>query len=227
MVTIGIVDDNATTLQKISYLLRKESWLNVVVEALDGYALIDYCNTKSVPDILLVDVNMLKMDGVAVASYLYDHYPQIKVIGVSTYTDREIVEDMLAVGAWGYVTKLNLGCLIDAIRSVVNNTVYIDPFTQVDGSVRESLMLERKEQKAANTQLHITKREATFITLNATGLEYAEIAKLMFVERKTIDNVFANVAKKINIKNRQNLTLFSIRNSLIKIVRLGKYKDGK
>lgn len=49
----------------------------------------------------------------------------------------------------------------------------------------------------------------------------------MFVERKTIDNVFANVAKKINIKNRQNLTLFSIRNSLVRIARLGKYKDGK
>lgn len=54
-----------------------------------------------------------------------------------------------------------------------------------------------------------------------------KIAKLMFVERKTIDNVSANVAKKVNVKNRQNLTLFSIRNSLIKIVRLGKYKDGK
>lgn len=54
-----------------------------------------------------------------------------------------------------------------------------------------------------------------------------EIAKLMFVERKTIDNVSANVAKKVNVKNRQNLTLFSIRNSLVKIVRLGKYKDGK
>lgn len=221
MITIGFVEDNSSVRTEITRILSRESEFKVLVKATDGYELLNYLYTqKMLPDVLLVDINIPRIDGIALTDFITDNFPAIKVIGVSSYTENDIVEDLFACGGWGYVFKLALHNIPTAINAVMNNDVYIDPNIDFNGELRAALVSKRLENKSVKKELGITKREGTFISLTATDLEYNEIAQLMFVERKTLDRFFSNISKKIEVKNRHNLVLFSIRHGLTKIARL-------
>lgn len=87
------------------------------------------------------------------------------------------------------------------------------------------LIDQRKKQKSQKDSFHLTKRESLIVALNATGIETAEIAKLMFIERKTAENLFANASKKMSVKNRLDLALAALRVGLVKIARLSEVKE--
>lgn len=227
MITVGLVDANNTIRNRISKILAWED-LAILFKLSNGLELLKYLHTqKTLPDVLLVDINITRIDGVTLTDYLTDHFPAIKVIGISSYVETEIIEDMLECGAWGYVSKQNLEQLPAAIQTICCNEVYIDTLFDFRGRRRVELIARRTENKAIKKNLGITKREATFILLTATDLEYNEIAALMFVERKTLDRFFSNISKKIEVKNRHHLTLFSLRHGLVKIARLRGLGDGK
>lgn len=221
MIKVAIVDDNPAFLTKLSSCLRRNSTFLLVHEAQDGNELIYYLNAaKDLPDIVLCDVNMPKMDGVAVTDYLTENFPAIKVIGLSTFVGKNTVEDMLASGAWGYLVKVNLADLHTAILSVTDGQVYICDLISEDIQKREILVAERLDRKVIKQNFNLSFREQKFIALNATSMDYKEIGKIMFVEPKTVDTFFNRISKKLNIKNRQSLTLFALRRGLARIARL-------
>ncbi|NCI50219.1 response regulator transcription factor [Sediminibacterium roseum] len=226
MTKIAVVDDSLKALNAIIDTLSSEDWIEVVLKCSDAFEIIRYCNNQSnLPDIILVDVHMDKMDGVILTDYLHDHFPKIKVIGLSTYIAKDIVEDMLSSGAWGYVNKINLRYLTKAIRSVSTYKVYIDPMIAVDASQRLVLIKERARQKEIRRELQLTKREATFVTLNSSSLEYTEIAQLMDITPKAVINIFARLAKKLHLKSRHSLLLFSVQKKLTKITHIPDKKE--
>lgn len=140
MITVGIIDDNVRTIENISKIIQQDPELSITTTATSGLDFLKYCKSyPTLPKIALVDVNMMKIDGVTLTDFLTDYYPDIKVIGVSTYTSTETVEDMLASGAWGYVNKINLPDLPKAIKSVLSGIVYIDPLIKVSPLERDRL----------------------------------------------------------------------------------------
>jgi DNA-binding NarL/FixJ family response regulator len=223
MVHVGVVDDNSSVRSKICRILTSEPGLNIVMNVSDGLELLNCLNTqKQLPDVLLVDINMPRIDGVTLTDFLTDNFPAIRVVGVSTYAEQDTINDMFECGAWGYVLKPHIeSCLVPAIKAVLRDEVYLSLIPKINFTceMRAALIAKRAEKKALTKNLGITKREHTFISLNATGLEYSEIANLMFVERKTLDRFFANISKKIEVKNRHNLALYSLRHGLVKIAR--------
>lgn len=220
MTNIGLVDDNSAFRNRIANILSTEPGLHVTMRASDGYELLNCLYTqKDTPEILLVDVNIPKMDGIALTDFITDNFPSIKVIGVSSYVENETIEDIFSCGAWGYVFKMHLETLVTAIRTVLKGEAYIDPRIGLTNEMRNVLIEKRNERKEMKKSLGITRREGTFLSLSATDMEYSEISNLMFVERKTLDRFFSNISKKIEVKNRHHLTLFALRHGLVKLAR--------
>jgi two-component system, NarL family, invasion response regulator UvrY len=223
MIRIGIVDDNTRILELISREINSDKNLELIISVLNGYDFVFYCQTnKILPDIAVVDVNMDKFDGVLLTDYISTYFPSIKVIALSMYASKLTVEDMLSVGAFAFITKINISHLKEVIYHVMDGGIFIDPITEVDGSIRQELILFKKEQLDKSKHLQLTKSEVKLIALNASGIENSEIANLMFIRRKSVDNLFSNVSKKLNVKSRFVLALVSIRLGLVKIARISK-----
>ena len=158
------------------------------------------------------------IDGMAAAYYLKLHYPSIKLIGLSTYSDENSIKNMILNGADGFVMKaLAENILQEAINAVLLHNTYTDTRIDVDQQQISAVLIKRKERLLTENLFDLTKRERTFIMLNATLLSFEQIAEAMFIEPKTVQNYYDRISKKLNLHNRQAITLFSLQNGLAAI----------
>ncbi|WP_315821234.1 response regulator transcription factor [Paraflavitalea speifideaquila] len=187
---------------------------------MNGYDLMLKMNSaKNLPEVVLLDINMPVVDGVCVAFYLSYHFPQVKIIALSTYDSLKMIVNIMHSGTVGYLLKTNMESLLDeAISQVLAGKVFLDPRIELDEQQLYNLVVKKHENsfKKGNA-FGLTAREATFVILNATMLTYDQIAKIMFVETKTIQTYFDRVSKKLNLNSRQALTIYSIQNGLSKL----------
>lgn len=221
MITIALAEDHAPTLKRFVDYFKDFKNYKVVVEASNGYDLILKLNSlKQLPDIVLIDINMPVIDGMAVCYYLKIEHPSIKLIGLSNYSDENCIENMILSGADGYILKAAAeNVLQDAIETVLSNNIYIDTRVKTDKQQINDVLARRKERLSTENVFKLTKRERTFIMLNATSLSYEQIAKTMFVETKTIHSYYDRISKKLDLHNRQSITLFSLQNGLAVLAR--------
>jgi DNA-binding NarL/FixJ family response regulator len=200
---IGLADDHLPTLKRVSSYLKEKGF--------------EMHSKKKFPDILLLDINMPFIDGVSATFYLKLYFPAVKVIGLSIYNDSSIISTLIASGACGYMLKADLESMLDiAIDCILSGNIYIDE--RVELNDREHFLQEEKNTYFPGENIFgLTPREIAFVALNATSLSYDQIAKIMFVETKTIQTYFDRVSKKLHISSRQSLTIFSIQNGLAKV----------
>jgi DNA-binding NarL/FixJ family response regulator len=224
MTKIMVVDDYAPSLNRIAKHISQLERYQVMATARDGYELLKFCyQKKTLPDIVLLDVLMPKLDGVSSMEYLNNYFPAIKVIAVSSFEMDHMVTDMLASGAWGYVFKdKGLDYLAEALHSVTNGVAYVDPRFLYDISLRESLMQKRKtERDAMFKQFGLSAREKEIIGLIVSNMDYAEIGKLLSIAPKTIENAVHTLTQKMGVTNgRSGLLIHSIRFGLAKMMNL-------
>jgi len=167
---------------------------------------------------LIVDIQMPVMDGAAITYYIRFHYPNIKLIGLSGYNGESSIKNMILSGADGYVLKANAeDVLHKALIVIQQNEIFIDKRLGLDEHQMKSILIKRKERLDDKNIFELTKRERTFIMLNATTLSYEQIAATMSVETQTIQTYYDRISKKLNLHNRQALTLFSLQNGLAAI----------
>ena len=219
-INIAIADDHVPTLNRLNSYFGKNKAVNICLQAVNGYDLIlKTANTKNVPEIILLDINMPVIDGVSASFYLNYHFPDIKIIGLSVYDDLNMITNVIITGASGYVLKANMETVLDeAILSVHQGNIYFDPRIDLDDKQKQVILAKReRHDPAKENSFGLTPREATFVILNATSLSYDQIARIMFVETKTIQTYFDRVSKKLNVSSRQALTIFSIQNGLSKL----------
>lgn len=221
MITIALAEDHAPTLKRFVDYFKDLKDYKVVVEASNGYDLILKLNSlKQLPDIVLIDINMPVIDGMAVCYYLKIEHPSIKLIGLSNYSDESSIVNMILSGADGYLIKAAAENVIhDALETVQRNNIYIDTRVKTDQQQISALLIRRKERLSNENVFNLTKRERTFIMLNATSLSYEQIAETMFVETKTIHSYYDRISKKLDLHNRQSITLFSLQNGLAVLAR--------
>lgn len=217
MITIALAEDYLPTLKRFADYFKKLDGFKVIIEAVNGHDLILKINaSEQLPDIVLIDINMPVIDGVAVTYYLKVHYPSVKLIGLSNLSDEDSLKSILLSGADGFVMKaLAENVLSEAVTTVMNKKIFIDKRMEPDEQQLYFILNKRKERIENNFGL--TERERTFIILNATTLSYEQIAATMSVENKTVQTYFDRISKKLNINNRQALTVFSLQNGLAAI----------
>ena len=224
MLKIAIIDDNKKWISIAETQLKNLSKYSIIAKVHDGIEFVDRCyHHKIIPDIALVDVEMPKMDGVKLTDFLADFFPSIKVIAISSHCEKETIEDMIACGAYGYVSKLfEMKNLIDGIESVRKGDVYIDPILHLKGINRELLIEERKHQKEIQGDLNLSYKQKALMALYTTSASQKEIAASLSISTKSVENQVRDLSGILEVKSRQELTLKSLRKGFTRVARIFK-----
>jgi len=212
MVRIILADDHQMFRHALSALLEKEKRMSVVAEASSGDELLDI--VRRVPaDVVCIDIAMPGMNGIEATRRLLAIQPNIKVIGLSAFSDRQFVMDMLNAGATGYVTKAEAGEeLIRAIQAVHLGRAYLCP--DVAATVTSALM---ENLQMAPATPRISARERQVLQLIAEGHTSARIADRLHVAPSTVEVHRRNIMRKLDLHSVADLTRYAIRNGITSV----------
>ena len=209
-IKVLIVDDQELIRESLSIVLNMEEQLTVVGLAGDGNEAIQLCE-KLAPDVVLMDINMPNMDGVAATKVIKDKWPQIKVIILTSYKDVDYVVSALANGAEGYLLKsLHPGSLANSIRLVHSGGTLITK--EMAASLINSQVHKEEEASSINnedrlqnlTQLYgLSEREVEVLKLLAQGLRNSDISERLFLSGGTVKNYISNIYAKLEVKGRR------------------------
>ncbi len=205
-ISIGIVDDHTLFRKGVAGLMAEFEELEVVFEAENGKQMQQTLLKQPLPEVILMDINMPVMDGYESTCWLKMHYPQIHVLALSMFEDDEAVIKMIRCGACGYILKESKPRdLLEAIKTVVLKGVFINEM--VSGKLLRSITTQE-------TTPNLSSKELDFLKHCCSELTYKEIADLMFVSPRTVDNYRESLFQKLNIKSRTGLVLYAIKNNL-------------
>ncbi|MCX7781219.1 MAG: response regulator transcription factor [Negativicutes bacterium] len=211
-IQIMIADDHALLRQGIKNVLDFESDLRVVGEAGDGEEALKKAAELS-PDIMLLDINMPRLNGLEVTRRLKETKANTKVIILTIHDDENYVIEVLKSGAAGYLLKdIEPGMLIKAIRTVYEGETFIYP------TLAKKLFGQLAGEKAAHSRRseeRLTERELEVLQLTARGMSNQEIASKLYLSEKTVKNHLTNIFRKINVTDRTQAVLYALKHKLV------------
>ena len=206
---IMLVDDHQIFREALRSLLEKTSNIHVVGEAGDGQLALKLAEELS-PDIVCLDIGMPGINGVETARTFSIRFPKIRIIALSTHTDRVYVMDMLKAGVSAYVTKAEGGKeLLRAIEAVANNRQYLCPGIS-DATVG---ILLNKSAGAATAVL--SEREQQILRLVASGMSSQEIALNLSIAAGTVDVHRRNIMRKLDLHSAVELTRYAFNTGMV------------
>lgn len=219
-IRILIADDHALLRQGIKNVLELETDFAIIAEAGDGEEAVRKAGEMQ-PDIVLLDINMPRMNGLEVTKRIKAAYPDIKVIILTIHDDDSYVVEVVKAGAAGYLLKdIEPGMLIKAIRTVYDGESFIYP-TLAKKLFGEITRLEEERRHGPASLLQhgrnerLTIRELEVLQLIAKGLSNQEIAQSLFLSEKTVKNHLTNIFRKIDVADRTQAVLFAIKNKIV------------
>ncbi|MEL6811900.1 MAG: response regulator transcription factor [Bacteroidota bacterium] len=210
--TIGIVDDHLLFGSSLEKLINSFSEFSVLFKARNGVELQkELEQQKSLPDIVLLDINMPVMNGFETVKWLSENHPAIKVLALSVEDNEKTILKMIREGAKGYFLKdIHPDELKQALLVVMDKGYYYSE--KVTSTMVNALNPSSKE---ANIQLK--ENELTFLQLACSEMTYKEIADVMNLSPKTIDGYRQELFNKLRIKNRVGLVIYALKNNFIEL----------
>ena len=202
---IMLADDHETVREGLKMIVNSQDDMEVVGFAADGSEAVARAQ-ELLPDVLVMDISMPKLNGLKATQKLNQVCPQVKVLTLSRHADDGYIRELLGAGAWAYVLKQSAPSeLIHAIRAVAAGGKYIDPklAAKVMGSYSDRGM--RGEVKGS-----LTDRESEVLRLIALGYSNKEIAASLSLSVKTIEVHKANAMRKLNLTSRIGLVKYAI-----------------
>ena len=215
MANIVLVDDHVLLRNGLASLVKNLGH-EVLFEADNGLEFTKKLNHASLPDLVLLDINMPEMDGYATAQWIKENQPDIRVLALSMYDNENSIIRMLKHGAKGYILKdsepAELKAAIDALMS--KGYYYSD---LVSGKLIHAINKIDDEGSDVNTMNNLNERETDFLKYACTELTYKEIADKMFVSPRTIDGYRDALFEKLKVKTRVGLVMYSIKNGIVQV----------
>ena len=210
-IRILLADDHAVLRAGIRALLDTQPDIEVIGEAGNGQQAVARVRELQ-PDIVLMDIGMPDLDGMAATRQIKEAYPQTRVLILTQHENKEYVLPAFKIGASGYVLKRAEGDeLLTAIRAVYAGETFLDP--AIAGVLTEGI---RHEAGASSDPFDsLTDREREVLILLAQGKTYQQIAETLFITAKTVDYHRTNVMRKLGLGNRAELTRFAVQRNLI------------
>ena len=207
-----LADDHSMIREGLKQLLELEGEFEVVEEASDGGDCIEKLQIIK-PDILLLDINMPVMNGLEVLQKIRDLKWELKILLLTVHNEVEYLLKAVDIGANGYLLKDSESSeLKKAIISVVNGEDYIQPSLI---PILNAKMIDRSKDTEKLEKL--TNREIQVLKLLAIGKLNRQIAEELEISERTVKNHVSNIFKKIDVKDRTQAAVFTIRNNLIDI----------
>ncbi len=216
-IRILLADDHRILREGLRSLLAQQSDITVVGEASDGETAVTLARTLR-PDLVIMDVVMPGLDGVAATRQIRAECPETRVIALSMHSDRRFVSEMVRAGALGYLVKDSaFEELNQAVKAVMANRPYLSAVitgTLVEDFVRQTSTQER----APVSPLHmLTAREQEVLRLLADGKRVKEIAHVLSISSKTVESHRQNIMDKLEIHSTIELTRYALREGLTSI----------
>jgi len=211
-VKIMIADDHSMIREGLKQLLELEENFKVIAEANDGEECLKVLNTYH-PDVLLLDINMPKKNGLEVLMDLNNRNYRVKVLILTVHNEVEYLMKAMDIGVDGYLLKDSESSeLKKAILTVINGETYIQP-SLIPTYNSKLINLESDYSKIES----LTKRELDVLKSLALGMYNKEIAIKLEISERTVKNHVSNIFKKISVSDRTQAAVFAIRNNLVDI----------
>lgn len=210
-IRVLLVDDQALFREGLHTLLSVWPDLEVVGEAGNGQEALDAA-ARLKPDVVLMDLRMPVLDGVAATRRLLEKMPQVKIIVLTTFDDDDHVFDGLRAGAVGYLLKdVPSEKLVEAIRAAAAGQSFLQPSVAAK-VVAEFTRLTAVAQETAVSPPNalvepLSEREQEILALVATGASNKEIASELFIAEGTVKNHVTNILGKLGVRDRTQAAL--------------------
>ena len=204
-IKIIIADDHQLFIDGIKSILAKEIDLTIIGEANNGLEIIKLLEKGVQPDIIITDIRMPIIDGIAVTKILTKDYPKISILALSMYDQSADVIEMLEAGAKGYLTKVVAkNELIHAIQTLVKGEYYFCKDLPKD-------IKNWFKTKSSTVVKSLTRREKEILQLIAKGRTTVQIAAQLNLSRFTVDTHRKNIHNKLGIKTNTGLVNYALR----------------
>ncbi|WP_353932023.1 response regulator transcription factor [Okeanomitos corallinicola TIOX110] len=209
MIKVLLVDDQSLIRQGLRALLELETDLEIVAEAENGEVAINLVE-KFQPDVVLMDMRMPIMDGVATTKEIQNRFPETKVLVLTTFDDQEYVKAALKNGAMGYLLKDTPSEeLAAAIRAVEKG------YSQLGPGIVNKLLTQfppNTTKQISNIPpglSELTPREKEVLQLIATGASNREIAQTLYISEGTVKNHVTNILNRLDLRDRTQAAILA------------------
>lgn len=209
MIRLILVDDQDIIRRGMKALLKTEPDFDLVGEAADGQAAIaciqSLATATHLPDVILMDVRMPVMDGVAATREIGQRFPSIKILILTTFDDQDYVQQALQYGASGYLLKNTpFDELAQAIRFVAKGYTHLGP-----GLAQKAIAPPHSHLSVTpDSWKALTAREQEILRLIAQGASNREIAQQLFISEKTVRNHVTNLLSQLGLRDRTQAAIF-------------------
>ena len=213
MYRVVIAEDHTLFRQGLKALLSLEPEFEVVGEAADGFQAIQ-CAKELKPDIILLDISMPRVDGMAAIREIKSVCPEAEVLILTVHKTEEHVLETLKSGASGYVLKdASHEEFLLAMRSVLQGKRYLSP--DISARIVDGYLNGRETADPTSPWESLTPRERQVLKLIAEAYKNREIADFLCISVKTVAKHRANIMKKLNLHSAAELTAYAIKRGIV------------
>ena len=224
MIKVMLVEDQELIRQSLEIILSNKENINIVGTAKDGLEAVQLCD-KLRPDLILLDIRMPNMDGVAACKIIKERYPETKIIVLTTFDDDEYVFNAIKYGASGYLLKgISIDELLNSIHTVWEGGTLITPsiasklvnfFSQMAKSNITPIATPADYSSAPDCIQDMPPTECKIIQLISQGFSNKEIASKLFLSEGTVRNNISSILTKLNLRDRTQLAIYYINREVI------------
>lgn len=209
--SIIIADDHTMFLDGLRSILTEEENIKVVLTAKTGTQVLKFLriNTSQDIDLVVTDINMPEMDGLALNKAIKAEFPLVKTLVVSMLEDSSKIKTLTDDNVNGYLSKnAEKAELLKAIKSILNGENYFS-------SHIKNILVEALVAAKTKPQFNLTKREKEVLKLIAKEFTTQEIADQLFLSKNTIESYRKNLISKLNVRNLAGLTRYAVEEGLL------------
>ncbi|MDO6743481.1 response regulator transcription factor [Tenacibaculum soleae] len=212
-IKVHIADDHKILIDGVIALLNTEEDFEIEGFSLTGKQVLDW-SKKNSADVLVLDINMPEMDGIEVLKTFKKRNINIKTIILSSLSDPKLVQEIVHLGANGFIDK---SCasdhIIDAVRNVHKGKQYFSD--DIKTSLLELYVTEATVEEPVLSDSDLNEREIEVLKLIASEKSSTEIAEILLVSIKTVETYRKSLYKKLKVKNVVGLAMYAVKNNIV------------
>jgi NarL family two-component system response regulator LiaR len=208
-IRVMLVDDHNVVRSGLATFLRAYEDLTLAGEARNGMEAVNLCHHIK-PDVILMDLMMPEMDGIAATRAILDHDPDIKIIAITSFEEEEYVQGALAAGAISYLLKNVISDeLARAIREAAAGRSTLSP--------EAARVLVQATRSPKQPWLDLTERELQVLKLVVQGQSNRQIADAMFISITTVKAHVSNILSKLQVSNRAEAIAYALKHKIVSL----------
>ncbi|ASZ13797.1 response regulator transcription factor [Chitinophaga pendula] len=213
-IRLVIADDHEIFRDGLVLMLSKQKDITLVGQAGDGHELINLLQEVDA-DIVLTDIRMPQLDGIAATRHLLQQHPDLKIIALSMFDEEDLIVEMLEAGAKGYLLKnADKQEIIDAIMQVNEDNIFYCKHTSAKLA---SMIVKSKFSPVREKEpITFTEREKEIIRLICLQYTAQQIGQMIYLSKRTVEGHRTRILEKMNVRNTAGVVVFALKHNLIK-----------